>query len=111
MSNLFHRKIGSLFVFFLKFRIYVFLFCIDAKKNLAKTKGKQLSKDMIGLPQADFIHAFHIGVSGRERKNKINYFIFALGDTFGDVTCLAGVEKTDLIKVPTEKNSSTINGN
>jgi hypothetical protein len=37
---------------------------LDAKKTAGKTKGKQLSKDMIGLPQADFIHAFHIGVSG-----------------------------------------------
>ncbi|CAF2753371.1 unnamed protein product [Rotaria sp. Silwood2] len=75
MSNFFHRK-------------------TDGKKNLSKTKGKQLSKDMIGLPQPDFIHAFHIGVSG---------------ETFGDVTCLAGVEKTDLIKVPIEKSPSITN--
>ncbi|CAF0718876.1 unnamed protein product [Adineta steineri] len=75
MSNFFHRK-------------------SDAKKNLGKIKSKQLSKDMIGLPQADFIHAFHIGVSG---------------ETFGDVACLAGVEKTDLIKIPIEKSPSTIN--
>ncbi|CAF1669489.1 unnamed protein product, partial [Adineta ricciae] len=75
MSNLFHRK-------------------TDTKKNVGKTKGKQLSKDMIGLPQADFIHAFHIGVSG---------------ETFGDVTCLAGVEKTDLIKIPIERSPSTVN--
>ncbi|CAF3600044.1 unnamed protein product [Rotaria sp. Silwood1] len=75
MSNFFHRK-------------------TDGKKNLTKTKNKQLSKDMIGLPQPDFIHAFHIGVSG---------------ETFGDVTCLAGVEKTDLIKVPIEKSPSIMN--
>ncbi|UJR31073.1 hypothetical protein I4U23_018582 [Adineta vaga] len=75
MSNLFHRK-------------------TDSKKTVGKTKGKQLSKDMIGLPQADFIHAFHIGVSG---------------ETFGDVACLAGVEKTDLIKMSIDKSPSTIN--
>lgn len=27
---------------------------------------------MIGLPQADFIHAFHIGVSGKKKKKKKN---------------------------------------
>lgn len=43
---------------------------IDGKKNGTKTKGKQLSKDMIGLPQPDFIHAFHIGVSGNGHKQK-----------------------------------------
>ncbi|CAF0966375.1 unnamed protein product [Rotaria sordida] len=75
MSNFFHRK-------------------TDGKKNSTKTKNKQLSKDMIGLPQPDFIHAFHIGVSG---------------ETFGDVTCLAGVEKTDLIKMPIEKSPSLMN--
>ncbi|CAF1327509.1 unnamed protein product [Rotaria magnacalcarata] len=72
MSNFFHRK-------------------TDGKKNCAKAKSKQLSKDMIGLPQPDFIHAFHIGVSG---------------ETFGDVACLAGVEKTDLIKIPIEQSPS-----
>lgn len=35
----------------------------------------------------------------------------SLGETFGDVTCLAGVEKTDLIKVPSEKSPSSNNGN
>lgn len=39
----------------------------DTKKPVGKAKSKQLSKDMIGLPQSDFIHAFHIGVSGRDR--------------------------------------------
>lgn len=63
----------------------------DMKKSLGKAKGKLISKDMIGLPQADFIHAFHIGVSG---------------ETFGDVTCLAGVEKADVIQLPIEKSSS-----
>jgi len=38
------------------------------KKSLGKAKGKSISKDMIGLPQADFIHAFHIGVSGRFKR-------------------------------------------
>jgi len=33
-----------------------------------------------------------------------------LGETFGDVACLAGVEKTDLIKIPIEKSPSTITG-
>jgi hypothetical protein len=47
-----------------------FFVFIDTKKTLAKTKGKQLSKDMIGLPQADFIHAFHIGVSGTMDKSR-----------------------------------------
>lgn len=64
---------------------------LDMKKSLGKAKGKLISKDMIGLPQADFIHAFHIGVSG---------------ETFGDVTCLAGVEKADVIQLPLEKSSS-----
>lgn len=72
MSNLFQRK-------------------PDMKKSLGKAKGKSISKDMIGLPQADFIHAFHIGVSG---------------ETFGDVTCLAGIEKTDIIQLPIEKSAS-----
>jgi len=66
MSNFFHRKTGLINIF----KIRLFILClIDAKKTLAKTKGKQLSKDMIGLPQADFIHAFHIGVSGMNKKN------------------------------------------
>ncbi len=93
MSHLFHRK--------------------DTKKNLGKTKGRQLSKDMIGLPQADFIHAFHIGVSGKEKIYIINLKKkwIILGETFGDVTCLAGVEKTDLIKLPIEKSPSMIDGN
>lgn len=43
---------------------------IDTKKSLSKAKGKQLSKDMIGLPQADFIHAFHIGVSGKNESER-----------------------------------------
>ncbi|CAF4951453.1 unnamed protein product, partial [Rotaria socialis] len=30
----------------------------------------------------------------------------SLGETFGDVACLGGVEKTDLIKVPIEKSPS-----
>lgn len=75
MSNFFHRK-------------------TENKKALLKPKGRQLSKDMIGLPQADFIHAFHIGVSG---------------ETFGDVACLAGVEKSDLLKLSSEKTPSMIN--
>ncbi len=66
---------------------------------------------MIGLPQADFIHAFHIGVSGKRRIRWIKWAIGILGETFGDVTCLAGVEKTDLIKIPIEKSPSTLNGN
>jgi len=66
----------------------------ENKKNLLKNKGRQLSKDMIGLPQADFIHAFHIGVSG---------------ETFGDVTCLSGVEKNELLKISIEKSSSISN--
>jgi hypothetical protein len=43
--------------------------------------------------------------------NSKKWFFFFLGETFGDVTCLAGVEKTDLIKIPMEKSPSTINGN
>ena len=52
---------------------HVKLSCVrlDAKKNVGKTKGKQLSKDMIGLPQADFIHAFHIGVSGIDKNYRL----------------------------------------
>jgi hypothetical protein len=61
MSNFFHRKTGKLSIRVFISNVFLFL---DGKKNLAKTKAKQLSKDMIGLPQADFIHAFHIGVSG-----------------------------------------------
>ena len=68
---------------------------------------------MIGLPQADFIHAFHIGVSGMTRKKRLTMKECReiSGDTFGDVTCLAGVEKTDLIKIPNETSTSTIDGN
>lgn len=33
-----------------------------------------------------------------------------VGETFGDVTCLSGVEKTDLIKVPLDTSSSSNNG-
>jgi len=29
-----------------------------------------------------------------------------LGETFGDVTCLAGIEKTDIIQLPIEKSAS-----
>jgi hypothetical protein len=50
----------------LKFSFLTERFFLDGKKNLAKAKNKQLSKDMIGLPQPDFIHAFHIGVSGKK---------------------------------------------
>jgi hypothetical protein len=75
MSNFFHRKTGylSLFCF-----IFYFFILIDGKKNLAKTKGRQLSKDMIGLPQSDFIHAFHIGVSGMEKRiyNQFEKMVF-----------------------------------
>ena len=63
MSNFFHRKTGE-HLGFVSERCHVLL-VVDAKKNLMKTKARQLSKDMIGLPQADFIHAFHIGVSGQ----------------------------------------------
>ncbi len=66
---------------------------------------------MIGLPQADFIHAFHIGVSGKRKIRWMKWLIESLGETFGDVTCLAGVEKKDLIKIPIEKSPSTLNGN
>jgi hypothetical protein len=46
MNYIFHRKTGI-------------------KKNSTKTKAKQISKDMISSPQSDFIHAFHIGVTGK----------------------------------------------
>jgi hypothetical protein len=49
------------------------------KKNTTKTKLKQLSKEMIGAPQSDLTHTFHLGVSG---------------ETFGDVACLNTVEQT-----------------
>ena len=32
------------------------------------------------------------------------------GDTFGDVACLGGVEKSDLLKIPMEKSPSTNDG-
>lgn len=76
MSNFFQRKGGKirrccffLLLFEYSFRFWLFSCLLynhldNNKKTLLKTKGKQLSKDMIGLPQADFIHAFHIGVSG-----------------------------------------------
>jgi hypothetical protein len=38
------------------------------KKNSTKTKMKQLSKDMISSPKADLVHAFHVGVTGREKE-------------------------------------------
>ena len=66
MSNFFHRKTGELLALLAE-RCIVRL-SIDTKKSMMKTKGRQLSKDMIGLPQADFIHAFHIGVSGQQRR-------------------------------------------
>ncbi len=46
MNYIFHRKTGI-------------------KKNSTKTKTKQISKDMISSPQSDFIHAFHIGITGK----------------------------------------------
>ena len=71
---------------------------------------------MIGLPQADFIHAFHIGVSGKkdiliniDRERDVHQG-FSSGETFGDVTCLSGVEKSELLKISIEKSPSTING-
>lgn len=35
------------------------------KRNSTKTKTKQISKDMISLPQPDFVHSFHVGMTGR----------------------------------------------
>ena len=65
---------------------------------------------MIGLPQADFIHAFHIGVSGKKTcSSSSSISIVSLGETFGDVTCLSGVEKSELLKISVEKSSSTVN--
>ena len=34
----------------------------------------------------------------------------SLGETFGDVACLSGVEKTDLLKISIEKSPSTSTG-
>lgn len=34
-----------------------------------------------------------------------------VGETFGDVTCLAGVEKTDLMKIPSDTSPSSNYGN
>ena len=47
VNTMFHRKTGI-------------------KKNATKTR--QISKDMIGSPQADFTHAFHVGVTGNEKE-------------------------------------------
>ena len=60
------------------------------KKTTTKTKFKQLSKEMIGAPQSDLTHTFHLGVSG---------------ETFGDVTDLNVVEQT-LPPVPSVRTES-----
>lgn len=42
---------------------------------------------------------------------KFEVLLSYLGETFGDVTCLAGLEKTDLMKLSIEKSPSTNSGN
>ncbi|CAF1083568.1 unnamed protein product [Adineta ricciae] len=61
------------------------------KKNSTKTRCKHLSKDMISSPQADFIHAFHLGVEG---------------EAFGDISCLSKIEDADLDIQFASKNST-----
>ncbi len=49
MNSIFHRKT-----------------CI--KKNSTKTKTKQISKNIISSPKSDFIHAFHVEVTGKVKQ-------------------------------------------
>ncbi|CAF1010714.1 unnamed protein product [Adineta steineri] len=74
MNHIFYRKTGI-------------------KKNSTKTRYKQISKNMISSPQADFVHAFHIGIEG---------------ETFGDMAYLTNVEDTNL-KIEPNLKESTMN--
>jgi len=65
MNSIFHRKTGKIIRMTLIESEFVFE---GIKKNSTKTKAKQLSKDMISSPQADLVHAFHVGVTGREKE-------------------------------------------
>ena len=76
------------------------------KKNSTKTKAKQLSKDMISAPQADVVHAFHVGVTGNRKRTWNNWNINSryLGDSFGDINCLNQVESTEQKPVGYDEN-------
>lgn len=69
MNSIFHRKTGRDIPFELIFSLKFFQ---GIKRNSTKTKSKQISKDMISLPQQDFVHSFHVGMTddGSE-KNEI----------------------------------------
>jgi CRISPR/Cas system endoribonuclease Cas6 (RAMP superfamily) len=60
MNSIFHRKTGKVID---RIDLIFVVFIEGIKKN--STKNKQISKDMISSPQSDFIHAFHLGISGK----------------------------------------------
>ena len=78
MHHLFQRRTGSVHRVDRRRRLEGCLISV-VKKTTTKSKFKQLSKEMIGAPQSDLTHTFHLGVSG---------------ETFGDVTDLNVGEQT-----------------
>lgn len=62
---------------------------------------------MISSPQADFIHAFHLGVEGNSyNNNNKSYSNIVSGEAFGDMSCLSKIEDADIDIQFTSKNSA-----
>ena len=68
MNSIFHRKTGREDIPRNVRREGMCEYFQGIKKNKTKTKSKQISKDMISLPQPDLVHSFHLGVPGRFKR-------------------------------------------